>query len=263
MTTTIYDPDLTARPIAEAKEDDARMTRAPWVGGADAVFEGGDPLLETVRQERHEADSSGVARTRNNLRALADQLEAARRHIEYLENVARAFVEQRKSLDAARVDASRVPGLTASLDEARWERDVALKREPAAGQALAEISRLRAELETANAARALAEARSNNLDSSHAARDATKLRISARLGLPATATQSEIAERVDEVVGERDAAWRSGVDASIRRLEPMSRKPRDLWHPAFFAAVDEALVHLRAILERGTERSGDAVMDAK
>lgn len=56
--------------------------------------------------------------------------------------------------------------------------------------------------------------------------------------------------------------WRSGIEASVRRLEAMQRKPRDLWHPAYFAAVEEAIVHLRAMLERGTERGGDTTVDA-
>lgn len=38
--------------------------------------------------------------------------------------------------------ASRVPGLSADLDAAQWERDVVLQRQPAAGQALREIDRL-------------------------------------------------------------------------------------------------------------------------
>jgi hypothetical protein len=70
--------------------------------------------------------------------------------------------------------------------------------------ARSEIARLRSELDTATAARAIANARSNNLDASHAARDATKLRIATRLGLSAYATQGEIANSVDAVVAERD-----------------------------------------------------------
>ena len=55
------------------------------------------------------------------------------------------------------------------------------------------------------------------------------------------------------------SGWIAGIEASIRRLESQARKPRDLWHPAYFAALDEALVHLRAMLARGVERAGDTV----
>lgn len=47
-----------------------------------------------------------------------------------------------RDLAEARAKANEAPGLSAALDEARWERDVVLAREPAAGQALAEIERL-------------------------------------------------------------------------------------------------------------------------
>lgn len=57
--------------------------------------------------------------------------------------VLRALVAEVRQL---RDRASQIPGLSAALDEARWERDVVLARDPAAGQAIAEIARLRAEL---------------------------------------------------------------------------------------------------------------------
>lgn len=60
---------------------------------------------------------------------------------------------------------------------------------------------------------------------------------------------------------ESSPGWRAGIEASIRRLEAQLKKPRDLWHPAYFAALDEALVHLQAMLERGTERSHDITTD--
>lgn len=49
--------------------------------------------------------------------------------------------------------------------------------------------------------------------------------------------------------------WRSGIESSIATIESQLRKPRDLWHPAYFAALEEAIVHLQAMLERGTERA--------
>jgi hypothetical protein len=60
---------------------------------------------------------------------------------------------------------------------------------------------------------------------------------------------------------EGSAGWRSGIEASIRRLQAMARKPRDLWKPAYFVAVDEALVHLGAMLERGTEQDRTVVQE--
>lgn len=78
-----YDSALCMRLIAEAREDDARMTDAPW----DCV-----PLVvrhfADVRPTG--ADAFGVARQRNNLSALADQLEAARAEIDRMRPVVEA-----------------------------------------------------------------------------------------------------------------------------------------------------------------------------
>ena len=52
-------------------------------------------------------------------------------------------------------------------------------------------------------------------------------------------------------------AWRAGIEASIRRIKAMQDRPRDLCRPAYFAALDEALVRLEAMLERGSERSSE------
>ena len=73
----------------------------------------------------------------------------------------------------------------------------------------------------------------------------------------------EVGSEADQLrarVAELEVGWRGGIEASIRRLEAQGRKPHDLWHPAYFAAIDEALVHLRAMLARGTER-GDTTVD--
>lgn len=51
------------------------------------------------------------------------------------------------------------------------------------------------------------------------------------------------------------AGWRAGIEASLRRLRAMQSKPRDLHHPAFFAALGELEIKLLAMLERGSERS--------
>jgi len=63
------------------------------------------------------------------------------------------------------------------------------------------------------------------------------------------------------VVSEHDGSpgWRAGIEASIARVKAMQRKPRDIYHKAYFAALDELLVHLEAMLERGSERSTTSV----
>lgn len=68
--TVTYDPTTAARLIAEAREDDDRMEPAPW----DCL-----PLIVKLYADDQPLGSNafGIARTRNNLRALADQLEAA------------------------------------------------------------------------------------------------------------------------------------------------------------------------------------------
>lgn len=84
-TDTAYDPGKCERLIRELREDDAEMTPPPWFGGADCVSIRPDGRHVVVAEmdlpERHEANASGIARTRNNLRALANQLDAARREI--------------------------------------------------------------------------------------------------------------------------------------------------------------------------------------
>lgn len=97
---TAYNPAEVARLIAEAKEDDARMVPVPWVwNGSSYRLEGPyDELPDAEIDDpgiRHciiETDgghyppgaivATAIARTRNNLAALADQLEAAREMIE-------------------------------------------------------------------------------------------------------------------------------------------------------------------------------------
>lgn len=80
--TAKYDPDETARLIAEAREDDARMTPAPW----DDI-----PLIVRIDDDTQptNSDARGIARTRNNLATLADQFDAAQQRIAELEAEAR------------------------------------------------------------------------------------------------------------------------------------------------------------------------------
>lgn len=78
-----YDPAESERLEKEAREDDERMPRAPWNCVPLTVrFHADDRPIGSV--------SFGVTRTRNNLRAIADQLAAGRAEIVRLSPQARA-----------------------------------------------------------------------------------------------------------------------------------------------------------------------------
>jgi hypothetical protein len=110
---TALDPALCARLVSEAREDDAKMTPGPWthddVAGevhGDGAHEQGPVLIARVGDESLCWDCGAIARTRNNLRALADQLEAALAEIEELRCLDMcAFVDG--ELDQARADKFR------------------------------------------------------------------------------------------------------------------------------------------------------------
>lgn len=92
MVTAAIDPPRARQLIAEAREDDAAMTPCRprrWIGGSDAVYIDnpagrGDVVVMEAEGPNRENDCRGIARTRNNLAALADQLEAALAEIERL-----------------------------------------------------------------------------------------------------------------------------------------------------------------------------------
>ncbi len=79
-----FDAALCTRLIAEARKDDARMTPGQWIGGADCVVVYKNEhecvaeavIAEMGEDERHEDNAAGIARARNNLGSVADQLEA-------------------------------------------------------------------------------------------------------------------------------------------------------------------------------------------
>ena len=88
---TRYDRDTALRLADEAREDDARMTRAPWQAGI------GDPLIQadkdnpdgpldvaTMESESLNYDPFGIARTRNNLSEVSRQIAAAVARIDEL-----------------------------------------------------------------------------------------------------------------------------------------------------------------------------------
>lgn len=54
--------------------------------------------------------------------------------------------------------------------------------------------------------------------------------------------------------------WRAGIADSIRKLRRLADKPRDLWHPAYFSALDEAVNVLEAMLARGSYPSTEVLM---
>jgi NTP pyrophosphatase (non-canonical NTP hydrolase) len=78
---TDLDLDVAARLIAEAREDDRRMTPSPWVVNGDYLYhhseDDGTVELASFSGDACVDDDAAVARTRNNLAPLADQLDAA------------------------------------------------------------------------------------------------------------------------------------------------------------------------------------------
>lgn len=95
-----YNKETAERLVAEALEDDGRMTQGPWeaqafsrwgegidaVGGRWRIFLRGhvNPQTNSRDCDWRRADAHGIARTRNNLRAMAEQLRAASALIEQL-----------------------------------------------------------------------------------------------------------------------------------------------------------------------------------
>lgn len=87
MTTTAYDPDLIDRLVREAREDDATIRwadqhfreSAPWpeCGHDEATC----PCFDNNDRVRS-ALAKATLRVRDNIAAMADQLEAARREVE-------------------------------------------------------------------------------------------------------------------------------------------------------------------------------------
>lgn len=146
---TIYNPAEAERLIAEAREDGQRMTPAPWEWNADRNqllgpykeppdVEIDDPgirhcIIETDggHYPPGAAVGTAIARQRNNLAAMADQLEAARAETERLRALwestplsvtAVAFANQNQrerilALESALREACGVIGNTSMFDE--------------------------------------------------------------------------------------------------------------------------------------------------
>jgi hypothetical protein len=122
---TALDPALCARLVSEAREDDRRMTPAPWIAEADVLYhhseEDGTIELAKFSGEATVDEDSAIARTRNNLRDLADQLEAA---LDYNQRLEAECLLLRET-SAAAIN-SAADAVNASL---RLEREVALMRD--------------------------------------------------------------------------------------------------------------------------------------
>lgn len=86
--TTAYNPARCAELVREIREDDARMTPAPWALDEDiACIYSGELEVVVLGEEanNYDGDGPGIERTRNRLRETADQIEAAMRRIAELE----------------------------------------------------------------------------------------------------------------------------------------------------------------------------------
>jgi len=111
--TADYDPTEAHRLIAEAREDDARMTPAPWscdeeiavvYGNADD-HDGVEVACLGEEANNYDGDGLGIARFRNNLPAFADQLEAAGREVERIPDLQAAIgyeIEKRDAFERQR-----------------------------------------------------------------------------------------------------------------------------------------------------------------
>lgn len=87
------DPDLMLRLAKEAAEDDARMSPDPWIAENDVLYsdteaDGTIQLAEFSGEALIEEDVA-VARQRNNLRQMAEQLRLAAEELKVLRKVAK------------------------------------------------------------------------------------------------------------------------------------------------------------------------------
>ena len=72
---------------------------------------------------------------------------------------------------------------------------------------------------------------------------------------------SSLAQEVCALEAEHDAAWREGINASLRKVRYRQSVMPDLQTPAYKAALADVSLHLEAMLERGTERTGTCHAD--
>jgi chromosome segregation ATPase len=112
--TVDYDPAEVARLEAEARRDHERMTPGPWVAEGDELYsdtrQGGTIQLAGFTQDADEGCQLAIARTRNNLQSIADQLGAGRREVE---RVTKRWRDEEQAINRKDIQ----------LDEARADRD--------------------------------------------------------------------------------------------------------------------------------------------
>lgn len=112
-----YNTDEVERLVREAREDDARMTPAPWETSEPSEYiicEQGAIGDTYCGRTEDIANAIGIARTRNNLRAMADQLEAARAEVERLGALNAVLAKQSRELDTVLVE--RIAELEAKIE---------------------------------------------------------------------------------------------------------------------------------------------------
>ncbi len=162
--------------VDEIKARWAAATPGPW--NADSDFTGGRDVwgrsgslvvAECIASDEDQvaiaaapADIAYLLAALDTERARADRAEASHatlREVAHVLGICHCWdygcepgdrdslVQRVKELTAYENERHELPGLTAALNEARWERDVARGEQPAHSQALAEIDRLRAEVE--------------------------------------------------------------------------------------------------------------------
>lgn len=133
-----YDAELCARLATEAREEDGRLPSAPWSNTfshsrADvlAKLESGEVIVvaranitDDDATDREHAIAYGIARARNNLRAMADQLDAARADVDRLRASNARLAKQSRELDTVLVENADTE--RARADAAEAECDAAL-----------------------------------------------------------------------------------------------------------------------------------------
>ncbi len=133
---TALDPALCARLVAEAREDDGRMTPALWVAEADSLYhdskDDGPILLAEFSGEATVGEDTAIARQRNNLRDMADQLEAALAEVASLSRdgarLRADLSEVQDHHDTQRDRAQKLAAEVVSLRSDLAEAEIALER---------------------------------------------------------------------------------------------------------------------------------------
>lgn len=130
-----HDPELCARLAREAREDDERMSEVPWQSDMPGGAFGGRLMISgtgraaTVVALLHAGTQEAIARTRNNLRATADQLEAMRARIAELEAANERLAASQPTWSQAEVTAQRDALIQADVQNRTRIRDLEVDRD--------------------------------------------------------------------------------------------------------------------------------------